>query len=261
MMTTDTEVSVRAIRVRTALHDGIYASDRRARDIEGEWEEPTEARLSYALDMADRLAIENVGSFGSVGAGATWVEIELHHEQVLVVVEGYEGGPPDITNPDREIAVGDAYALMPERGTLTREELNILTGDIWDGNNHVTSNPTRSQEYCDEPDQEEFPWGLVEYTTETDGAGWRYITNSRVNPDWVTLIWYDTGGMEDVAECLADGEEQTLLDQIQYREEFSDLPDLRPLVEVYEFAGDEVEAIFCRRADLPAVLAVLRRAA
>ena len=159
------------IRVVTRLNKGIYRSDREAwekRDIELP---ATRAHLAYALDVADYRSIETTGSYGTIGAGSTNVEIDT--PDGVLTVDDY---------PDR--------ADLPEMedGNIDEFAGNILAmqGSVWDGNNHVPFTPSRSLAWLSDDKRRvedshcivQWP-GSDEYAPEVEAVpGWAIVDES-----------------------------------------------------------------------------------
>ena len=170
------------------------------------------------------------------------MEMDVDGHNVLVEDEDWSGDDtPRMT--ERE-----AFAALSEEGSLTRAQLNRITGAVWDGNNHVEYVPDRSQAYCHEPDVDEYPWGTVtyEYQENYPNQGWLLIVGTTLNEGWVELGWHDPGGYNQASDSGLT------------RDEFEDLwQDYRHLVglESFEDEPNEARELFCRAEDWERILA------
>jgi len=123
-------MEIHAFMVRTELYHGISGS-------QDTWEKRypgTRAGYALALDRRDYERIENVGAFGNIGSGHTFVEAviisPLADEEVSVPIDSI----PDY--------IWDA---LPD-GTLTVSDWKPMRKKIWNGNNHVWFSPDRSRQ-------------------------------------------------------------------------------------------------------------------
>jgi len=230
----------------TELNEGIYQSSREAESVPEEFEQ-TRANLALAMDTADHRRLRLAGSYGSIGAGGTWVEMDTEDGAVVVV-------DPDSATPDAddEMLYGDALGLIEVEGEVARDDLQALAGPVWDGHNHIEFVPYRAEAYCEEADEETYPWGTVTYEHQEDSSegGWRMIAGGKVREDWVELGWHDAGGYNQ-------GNDGPLT-----RDEFEAMwEDVPEGVESFSDDPNEARGLFCRAEDVDRIMVSVRQEA
>ena len=242
------------IRLYTRLDDAI-GDGGVANLIEDEFD-ISRAGLAYALDMRDYEHIDNVGSYGSLGAGWSWVEVEADDITYIVGddVEDYAPILDIVYDGDESYATineDDAMRLMPEDGETTRDQINEIVGKIWDGNNWTGYQPSRSENFCHEPDIETYPWGTAEYEIVDDGDGNAFcsLTALNVATNWICLAEWSNRGFESSESRLTEDEADRLREMIDYDEDTPGIPE----VETFEDQNCDAYAIFCRVDDLPSL--------
>jgi hypothetical protein len=195
------------IKMVTTLDKGIYQSDREAWAVP-ETMEATKANLSYMLDWRDYRLLDTKGCFGGIGMGTTEVFLVDDEENEILVTDENED---------------TVYSSIEEEGELSRDDLNEITGKVWDGNNHVFFYPKRSEQYCDEDEIEYYAWGHVKYNDEHTFNG------IDVSPGWVLL-----GGIDQY--YWDDGELS--------RDEFDELLEMdEPPSDIEKFTDDENDTV------------------
>ena len=215
------------IQMHTELDQGIYQSDRDAYAVP-EKMDATRANLAYLLDWADYRRIETQGSFGNIGCGETIVTLIADDETEIEVTEDNED---------------EIFSMIHEDGSLSRDQLSAITGDVWDGNNHQFFIPLRSEQYCSEPDVETYPWGTITYRVEDE---WRMIDSDTIHPDWVMLAWNHNGGYN-----------AGLLPRSQFEQIRENPNPFDKLIDEFTDDQSETVALFCKKSNLPQVKQIL----
>ena len=233
------------IRLCTELNSGIYQSDRDAY-AEPEKFEPTEANLALAMDKADYRCIFLAGSYGSIGAGDTWVEVDTDDGETWTVESIGDYPTINLTNPDlHRLDYRDAINALIEEGEVDRDILEELTGQVWDGHNHVDFVPHRAESYCENHRIEYYRWGEVEYSFEGSGDdSWWAISNMRIKEDWMEI------GFVGTITVLCEGMTDEMFEAL-----WENMPD-----NVEEFVDGDERALYCKIEDWPVILASLAEA-
>ena len=140
------KTGLKSVEVITTLHSGIYQSDREhaAKPIVFE---PTQAGIMFALDTAGYKFLSNRGSYGSIGCGTTAVYLIFKNGARFIV--------NDLDDIDNEL-----WDKLPT-GKLNENDVMEITGNVWDGNNHISFFPENSWRYVDNPVRE--MWDVDEW--------------------------------------------------------------------------------------------------
>ena len=140
------KTGLKSVEVITTLHSGIYQSDREhaAKPVIFE---PTRAGIIFALDTAGYKSLSNCGSYGSIGCGTTDV--------YLIFENNARHAINDLDDIDNEL-----WDNLPA-GKLNEDDVKEITGNVWDGNNHVPFFPEDSWRYVDNPVRE--MWDVDEW--------------------------------------------------------------------------------------------------
>lgn len=208
------------ITLKTRLYDGIYRSDREHYENSDETWPNDNAHLALALDMRDWRRIDTRGTYGGIGAGHTWVEVD---DEEIVTAED-----------ERETVFDDDGELTDD------EQANVLElyGDVWDGNNHIEFVPRRAMRYVDNPSVPLGEHGLL----VVDQTG-----------DPTDVVGEDGWTLLDSREC--GHEKWELADDREAVEAALDGAEIE--YEIVEYEGWEGEYLLVREADADAARAAL----
>ncbi len=132
------ETKTRMITLRTRLMGGIYQSSR------DEWEESdislplSEKNLSFLIDSMRYRKLQTAGSYGSIGMGSTWIELD---GEEIDLGYGY----------DHIMVDGNYMENIPESSNdeIDDDEIRKLIGYIWDGNNNIPFFPENSWKFIE----------------------------------------------------------------------------------------------------------------
>lgn len=234
------ENAKRMVRVVTVLNDAVGGGD-----VEAEWP-ASYATIALAMDYAERRRIYLDGCYGGIGRGGTWVELDMPDGGPLII---------DSDDPERDVGdVPDGLPVGPDDAEGYADAVAEITGDVWDGKNHVVFLPTRALEYGAYSDVEidNGAWGRI--TLDRDGspeitlaAGWKILLADNSDHDGILLSGLGRDAWEPGIRRLVDALD---IPYVELDDPWSDTsgggePDL--IVIVYAVGVDDKLREFARR--------------
>ena len=240
------------IFTRGEANPGLSRDIRESVEAEEDVEPIDQAHIAWAIDRAAYLSLEYGGNYGSASCSPylvtgwdTW-RVDAHdgRQYFMRVDDDFE----DIEEDEDAEDILSLIAALPA-GELDSDDLDAVSGEVWDGNNHVRINAEHSVEFLTNNDDEEnHEWGVAVYSWEHDGS--KTLSETRVND-----AWFEVGSVSHFSEH--DDE----IDDDAFRA-FRDLkPGTRECELIVEFnnpTDDDCVIWFAKKTDRTQVLAWFR---